>query len=139
MATVTDAVASGRFVSVELLPPRSPAGEEPRRAAREALAPLAPAFVAVTYGANGSDRGRTESLVKQLAGTAATAVPHLTCAAPRALALGSPHPRRAGASVARPPVPPTPPAPSRDPARGGSTPCLLCTATRHWPRTRRFR
>jgi methylenetetrahydrofolate reductase (NADPH) len=81
MATVTDAVASGRFVSVELLPPRTPAGEETLRAALDDLAPLAPAFVAVTYGANGSDRGRTESLVKQLAGTAATAVPHLTCAA----------------------------------------------------------
>lgn len=51
------------------------------------LAPLDPAFVAVTYGANGSDRGRTEALVEQLAGSAALPLPHLTCAAHRRVEL----------------------------------------------------
>ncbi|RZS87047.1 methylenetetrahydrofolate reductase (NADPH) [Motilibacter rhizosphaerae] len=81
--TVRDRIARGRFVSVELLPPRTPAGEEALAAALRELAPVHPAFVAVTYGAAGSDRGRTEALVEQLAGTDVLPLPHLTCAAHR--------------------------------------------------------
>lgn len=81
MDTVVERCQAGRFVSVELLPPRSPAGQEALATALEQLTPLGPAFVAVTYGANGSDRGRTEALVEHLAGTSALPLPHLTCAA----------------------------------------------------------
>jgi methylenetetrahydrofolate reductase (NADPH) len=81
--TVSERVSSGRFVSFELLPPRTPAGEDALTAAVEQLTPLNPAFIAVTYGANGSDRGRTQALVQQLAGTDALPLPHLTCAAHR--------------------------------------------------------
>lgn len=87
MPTVSRRIAGGRFVSVELLPPRTPAGEAALATAVAQLAPLNPAFVAVTYGANGSDRGRTESLVEQLAGSAALPLPHLTCAAHRRVEL----------------------------------------------------
>lgn len=83
MPTVSERVSNGRFVSIELLPPRSPAGEAALATAVRELAHLDPAFIAVTYGANGSDRGRTESLVAQLAGTGALPLPHLTCAAHR--------------------------------------------------------
>ena len=81
MPTVSARVSSGRFISIELLPPRTPAGEDALVAAVEQLTPLNPAFVAVTYGANGSDRGRTEALVEHLAGSKALPLPHLTCAA----------------------------------------------------------
>lgn len=81
MPTVSARVSSGRFISIELLPPRTPAGEDALFTAVEQLTPLNPAFVAVTYGANGSDRGRTEALVEHLAGSKALPLPHLTCAA----------------------------------------------------------
>lgn len=83
MPTISERISRGRFVSIELLPPRTPTGEEALAAAVQELAPLDPAFVAVTYGANGSDRGRTEALVEQLAGSEALPLPHLTCAAHR--------------------------------------------------------
>jgi methylenetetrahydrofolate reductase (NADPH) len=49
------------------------------------LAPLAPRFVSVTYGADGSTRERTHKVVTRiLRETPLTAVPHLTCiGAPR--------------------------------------------------------
>lgn len=81
MSTVSERISRGRFISIELLPPRSLAGEEALADALRGLVPLDPAFVAVTYGANGSDRGRTESLVEQLAGSTSAPLPHLTCAA----------------------------------------------------------
>lgn len=83
MTTVRERVAAGRFVSVELLPPRTPAGEDALATAVRELAPLEPAFVAVTYGAAGTDRGRTEALVEQLSTGATLPLPHLTCAAHR--------------------------------------------------------
>jgi methylenetetrahydrofolate reductase (NADPH) len=44
------------------------------------LAPLAPRFVSVTYGADGSTRERTHHVVKRvLEETALTPAPHLTC------------------------------------------------------------
>ncbi|HSN70852.1 MAG TPA: methylenetetrahydrofolate reductase, partial [Steroidobacteraceae bacterium] len=46
----------------------------------ERLAPLAPRFVSVTYGADGSTRERTHNVVMRvLAETGLTAAPHLTC------------------------------------------------------------
>jgi methylenetetrahydrofolate reductase (NADPH) len=83
MPTISERVRIGRFVSVELLPPRTPAGEDLLATTLVELAALKPAFIAVTYGANGSDRGRTEALVAHLAGTDTVPLPHLTCAAHR--------------------------------------------------------
>src|ERR1700737_3366624 len=46
------------------------------------LAPLAPSFVSVTYGAGGSTRERTHSTVKRILGeTALVPAAHLTCVA----------------------------------------------------------
>jgi methylenetetrahydrofolate reductase (NADPH) len=51
----------------------------------ERLAPLGPAFVSVTYGADGSTRERTHRIVERIAGrTGLACAPHLTCVgAPR--------------------------------------------------------
>lgn len=83
MATVRERIAAGRFVSIELLPPRTPVGEEALATAVRELVALEPAFVAVTYGAAGTDRGRTEALVEQLSTGPTLPLPHLTCAAHR--------------------------------------------------------
>ena len=46
----------------------------------ERLAPLAPRFVSVTYGADGSTRERTHNIVARIRSeTPLTAAPHLTC------------------------------------------------------------
>ncbi|MEJ6565037.1 MAG: methylenetetrahydrofolate reductase [NAD(P)H], partial [Burkholderiales bacterium] len=46
----------------------------------ERLAPLSPAFVSVTYGADGSTRERTHKVIERiLTETTLEAVPHLTC------------------------------------------------------------
>jgi methylenetetrahydrofolate reductase (NADPH) len=69
-------------VSFEFFPPKS---EEMERTLWESitrLAPLAPNFVSVTYGAGGSTRERTHSTVKRiLADTELTPAAHLTCVA----------------------------------------------------------
>ncbi len=69
-------------VSFEFFPPKS---EEMERTLWESitrLAPLAPNFVSVTYGAGGSTRERTHATVKRiLAETALTPAAHLTCVA----------------------------------------------------------
>ncbi|MGP8034131.1 MAG: methylenetetrahydrofolate reductase [Steroidobacteraceae bacterium] len=67
-------------VSFEFFPP----GDEPMAATLwrsiERLAPLAPAFVSVTYGADGSTRERTHDVVTRIQReTALTGAPHLTC------------------------------------------------------------
>jgi methylenetetrahydrofolate reductase (NADPH) len=46
----------------------------------ERLAPLKPAYMSVTYGANSGERDRTHDVVKRIqAETGIAAVPHLTC------------------------------------------------------------
>jgi len=69
-------------VSFELWPPRSPESAAALEETIEALRLLAPAFVAITYGAGGSTRERTHDLVVRLAGTSdLRPLAHLTCAA----------------------------------------------------------
>ena len=74
----------GRRVSVsfEFFPPKT---EEMERTLWEAiarLAPLAPSFVSVTYGAGGSTRERTHATVKRIiAETLLAPAAHLTCVA----------------------------------------------------------
>ena len=77
--------AEGIRVSFEFFPPKTEEMERTLWSAVERLAPLAPAFVSVTYGAGGSTRERTHATVERiLKETALKPAAHLTCvAAPR--------------------------------------------------------
>ncbi len=67
-------------VSFEFFPPADAAMEATLWCSLERLAPLAPRFVSVTYGADGSMRERTHSVVSRIQRqTALTGAPHLTC------------------------------------------------------------
>jgi len=67
-------------VSFEFFPPADAAMEQLLWKSVERLAPLAPRFVSVTYGADGSTRTRTHQLVTRIQReTALTGAPHLTC------------------------------------------------------------
>jgi len=72
-------------VSFEFFPPNDPAMEKTLWASIQRLAPLAPRFVSVTYGADGSTRERTHNVVTRiLREMSLTPAPHLTCVgAPR--------------------------------------------------------
>ena len=66
--------------SFEFFPPRTDEGERQLFRTVEALRPLGPAFVSVTYGAGGSDRLRTIDLVKRLKrDVEVEPVAHVTC------------------------------------------------------------
>ena len=67
-------------VSFEFFPPADRAMEATLWSSIERLAPLAPRFVSVTYGADGSTRERTHRVVSRIQDeTALTGAPHLTC------------------------------------------------------------
>jgi len=67
-------------VSFEFFPPGDAAMEATLWASLERLAPLAPRFVSVTYGADGSTRERTHNVVTRIQKhTPLTGAPHLTC------------------------------------------------------------
>jgi len=67
-------------VSFEFFPPGDAAMEETLWKSVQRLAPLAPRFVSVTYGADGSTRERTHSLVTRIQReTPLIGAPHLTC------------------------------------------------------------
>jgi methylenetetrahydrofolate reductase (NADPH) len=72
-------------VSFEFFPPGDEEMERTLWASIQRLAPLAPRFVSVTYGADGSTRERTHKTVTRiLRETSLTPAPHLTCiGAPR--------------------------------------------------------
>src|SRR5262249_51495066 len=72
----------GIRVSLEFSPPKTAEMEQTLWEAIGRLAPLAPAFVSVTYGAGGSTRERTHATVKRiLAETSLVPAAHLTCVA----------------------------------------------------------
>ena len=73
--------ASDRFrVSFEFFPPKTDEMESQLWRAVERLAPLAPTFVSVTYGAGGSTRERTHATVRRLLHeTSLRPAAHLTC------------------------------------------------------------
>jgi len=72
--------ARGIRVSFEFFPPKTPEMEQTLWQAINRLAPLAPNFVSVTYGAGGSTRERTHTTVKRiLSETLLTPAAHLTC------------------------------------------------------------
>lgn len=112
-------------VSFELFPPRDAENEARLWACLERLAPLAPRFVSVTYGADGSTRERTHRIVTAIQRrTPLCVAPHLTCiGAARAdiLAIAQDY-WRAGirhlvALRGDPPAPRDPPAPPKVVAR----------------------
>lgn len=88
MAESRRALASSLFaglpgdaeISFEFFPPKSEKMEEQLWDAIQTLAPLAPRFVSVTYGAGGSTRERTHNTVARIAKeTSIPAAAHLTC------------------------------------------------------------
>lgn len=67
-------------VSFEFFPPKTEKMEETLWDSIQTLAPLAPRFVSVTYGAGGSTRERTHNTVARIAReTPLAAAAHLTC------------------------------------------------------------
>lgn len=66
-------------ISIEFFPPQTAEGVEKLRAVRQKLAVLKPSFFSVTYGAGGSTRERTFSVVKEMAAEGFDAAPHLSC------------------------------------------------------------
>jgi len=67
-------------VSFEFFPASDPAMDTTLWQSVQRLAPLAPRFVSVTYGADGSTRDRTHALVKRIQmDTELVGAPHLTC------------------------------------------------------------
>ncbi len=70
----------GLRVSFEFFPPKTDEMERALWDAISRLAPLAPSFVSVTYGAGGSTRERTHGTVKRLLSeTSLVPAAHLTC------------------------------------------------------------
>ena len=79
-ASRLSAASSDLKVSFEFFPPKTEAAEQSLWQSIERLAPLAPAFVSVTYGAGGSTRERTHATVTRLLNeTALKPAAHLTC------------------------------------------------------------
>src|SRR3954471_14500228 len=69
-------------VSFEFFPPKTEEMEKTLWDSITRLAPLAPNFVSVTYGAGGSTRERTHATVKRILNeTTLTPAAHLTCVA----------------------------------------------------------
>lgn len=69
-------------ISFEFFPPKTEEMEKTLWASVERLAPLAPRFVSVTYGAGGTTRERTHATVKRLVQeTKLKPAAHLTCVA----------------------------------------------------------
>jgi methylenetetrahydrofolate reductase (NADPH) len=73
-------VAGDAAVSFEFFPPKTEKMEAALWETVQTLAPLAPRFVSVTYGAGGSTRARTHATVARIAReTNIAAAAHLTC------------------------------------------------------------
>lgn len=74
------ATASKPLVSCEFFPPKTDKGEANLWACLIELQTIEPAYVSVTYGAGGSTRDRTRSIVTRIrAETGLSPVAHLTC------------------------------------------------------------
>ena len=77
---MSGALAAPPRVSFEFFPPADEAMAAQLWKSVERLAPLTPSFVSVTYGADGSTRERTHTVVSRIQReTALTGAPHLTC------------------------------------------------------------
>ncbi len=78
---ISEALARQRpFFSFEFFPPKDDDGSRQLFTTIEALSPLRPAFVSITYGAGGSTRARTVALAKEIQQKIGlTVVAHVTC------------------------------------------------------------
>src|SRR4051794_10999273 len=80
MARIADLLAAGPTRSFEFFPPKNDEMERQLEKAVHELAPLAPSFVSVTYGALGSTREFTRDAVARINDEQPfPAMPHLTC------------------------------------------------------------
>ena len=86
MTEVTPPVSDGHralktpAISFEFFPPKTEEMERSLWETIKRLAPLAPNFVSVTYGAGGSTRDLTHDLVERIQKTTKLdPIPHLTC------------------------------------------------------------
>lgn len=66
-------------ISFEFFPTQTEAGTEKLLKVRDRLAQENPEFFSVTYGAGGSTRDRTRSIVKSIQDAGLAAAPHLSC------------------------------------------------------------
>lgn len=66
-------------LSIEFFPPQTQEGVDKLRVVRQKLAVLTPQFFSVTFGAGGSTRERTFSVVKEIVAEGHEAAPHLSC------------------------------------------------------------
>lgn len=66
-------------LSIEFFPPQTQEGVDKLRLVRQKLAILEPQFFSVTFGAGGSTRERTFSVVKEIVAEGYDAAPHLSC------------------------------------------------------------
>ncbi len=65
-------------ISFEFFPPKTDAGREKLKKVREQLANLQPEFFSVTYGAGGSTRDNTRSIVEEITREELAVAPHLS-------------------------------------------------------------
>ena len=65
-------------ISIEFFPPKTEKGLEKLYATADALRPLEPEYFSVTYGAGGSTRSQTQSVVSELAERGLVVAPHLS-------------------------------------------------------------
>ncbi len=80
MTKIVDLLADGPTVSFEFFPPKTDAAMRALDEALGELTLLEPSFVSVTYGAGGSTKDRTRSIVLDInAHRSFPAMPHLTC------------------------------------------------------------
>jgi methylenetetrahydrofolate reductase (NADPH) len=66
-------------VSFEFFPPQTAEGLQKLLAARADLAPCAPEYFSVTYGAGGSTRERSQGAVMAIQATGSEVAPHISC------------------------------------------------------------
>ena len=78
---LSEVFASQPFnVSIEVFPPKTPAGDEALRKHMQSLAAHEPAFMSCTYGAGGSTRDRTINWCQEIQNDfQRTAMAHFTC------------------------------------------------------------
>lgn len=75
-------MAKRHQISLEFFPPRTQAQHDLLRGTWEALAPLQPEYLSVTFGAGGSTLESTRETVAELAaGTSVPVAPHISCMA----------------------------------------------------------
>lgn len=76
-------------ISIEFFPPKTEKGLEKLHATVDALLPLQPEYFSVTYGAGGSTRDQTYSVVSGLAKRGLVVAPHLSFGADSEETIGS--------------------------------------------------